>query len=181
MVGQLQQQEPPSDSPLRFSGASIRPAPTARRPTSRAVPRRPARRGGGMVGSRRNVYRIRQHRRSRWSRPGAEGRSRGRAILPARGQRADAFRRDADADRPGVSPGQRSGSQPSVLESSYLRGHRWLRAVIDGGQVADPNAPLGTDGGPAVWQARSGGILVRCVAGRVEPRDHCQQIHSQAR
>lgn len=37
--------------------------------------------------------------------------------------------------------------QHTLLQSSYLRGHRWLRAVIDGGQVADPGFPLGFDGG----------------------------------
>lgn len=87
-----------------------------------------------------HVYRIRQHPAVRRWEQGQLRLDRSRAVCPHRGQRADAFRRDADADRPGVS-GRRSGNQSSVLESSYLRGHRWLRAVIDGGQVADPGFP----------------------------------------
>ncbi len=163
MVGQLQRQEPPSDSLCVFG---------------RIDPTRRQRRGVRHLDAYCRVA------RPAWWR---HGRNAGATRLPhpptpavrqweqeLRLDRSRAVCTAVNVRMPsgvmrlrtaGRLPGRRFGW--SILESSYLRGHRWLRAVIDG-QV-DPGFPLGFDGGQRLARPRA--VASGCAAWLgVEPR-----------
>ncbi len=102
----------------------------------------------------------------------AEARSQPRGLPAPRSTDADAFgvMRMRTARRRSVRV-----TSPASSVVGY-RSHRWLRAVIDGGQVADPRAPPGR-WWPTVWRAAGSGI---CVARQLS-RATTANSRSQAR
>ncbi len=95
----------------------------------------------------------------------------GGAVGPHGVEGADPVGRDADPHRAGIPGIDGSGDQPGVLEPPDLSGHRRLRTVIDGRQVADPGFPVGLDGGQQPGLGRGQGHLDALGGQPVEAGD----------
>lgn len=106
---------------------------------------------------------------------------RGSAVRPYSVERAHSRIRDANADRPGIAGVDGSGNQAGVLEPAHLRGHRGLRAVIDGGQITDAGFSVDFDGGQQPGLRGRQRHLDALGGQPIEPRDDGEQVCSQAR
>lgn len=101
------------------------------------------------------------------------------AVGPDPVERVVAFGGDLDAHCASIAGVDGPGNQASVFETSHLRGHGRLRAVVHRGQVADSRFALGVDGRQQAG-LRGGQLHLDALGGvAVETGDDSEQIRAQ--